>query len=161
MTTKVNEVVIDALEDLVVQADEAPIEPSEAAAAIRVLNDMMFMWAARGIDLGFTEVNDMGDVMTVPAGAIFGIKAALAISLAGKYEVPIPESVLQKAKAGWEAILNLSVEIAAVEYPSTLPKGSGNDYPSYSSSHFYSEPDSTILTETGGSVALEDDTEEA
>ena len=75
--TKVNEIVVDALEDLVVQQDEAPIEAPEANAVIRYLNDMMTMWAALGVDLGYTEVSDLGDNVTVAPGAIFGIKANL------------------------------------------------------------------------------------
>lgn len=158
---KANEIVIDALEDLVVQADEAPIEPSEARAAIRVLNDMMFMWDTEGIILGYTEVSDLGDFITVARGAIFGIKKNLAIALAPKYDVEPSARLAMEADKGYKACVNIAVEIAATQYPSTLPRGSGNDYPSITDQTFYPEPDETILTESGGSIALEQDTEEA
>ena len=159
MTTKVNEVVIDALEDLIVQAEEADIPQSEAKAAIRYLNDMMFMWDAQGIALGFTEVSNMADVLTVPPGAIFGIKKNLAIKLAPKYFVTPGPDLIADAKEGYQACLNLSVEMADMDYPSTLPQGSGNTYPGYIDNTFYPDQEGTILTETGGSIALEDDTE--
>ncbi len=158
---KVNEVVVDALEDLVTQAEEAPIEAPEARSAIRVLNDMMTMWAALGVNLGYTVVEDLGDLMTVPAGAIFGIKAHLAGSLCDKYDIAITPTLQRKMDLGWRAILNLAITPASSEYPSTLPQGSGNNFPSYRDSTFYPDRQSTILTETGGSIALEDDTEEA
>jgi len=158
---KVNEVVIDALEDLVVQADEAPVEASEAAAAIRALNDMMLALEAKGITLGYTVVNDMGDEMTVPEGAIFGIKKNLAVLLAPKYEVPVPPALAKAAKDGMMILVDLAVDITDTEYPCTLPQGSGNDYPGYADTTFYSDEESTILTESGGSVALEDETEAA
>ena len=63
---KTNEVVTDAMEDIVVQADEAPIEQSEGRTAMRALNDMMLAWDALGIALGFTQVSDLGDDITVP-----------------------------------------------------------------------------------------------
>ena len=158
---KVSEVVIDALEDLVVQAEEAPIEQAEAKAAIRFLNDLMAMWDAKGISLGYTVVSDMGDEVTVPDGALMGIKAHLAITLAPKYEVPVPREVYQKAKDGYDAILNLAVTMGESAYPDTLPQGSGNTYPGYEDTTFFPDQEGTILTETGGAIALEADTEEA
>lgn len=160
---KVNEYVVDALEDLVVQADEAPIEASEARACIRVLNDMMTMFAANGINLGYTVVSDLGDDVTIPDGAIMGVKAHLAIMLADKYEVDVSARLQWKADQGMRAMLNLAVETTASKYPSTLPRGSGNSYPGFRSSAypFYPDEESTILEETGGSIALEDDTEAA
>ena len=158
---KVYEVVTDALEDLVVQADEAKIEQSEAKAAIRMLNDLMFSWDADGISLGFTAVSDLGDVLTVPDGALRGIKANLAIELSPKYEVDPTQAMLKKAKEGKQSCINLSFEIGSMEYPGELPQGSGNDYPGYANTTFYEDQQSTILTETGGAIALEEDTEES
>lgn len=161
MVVKAGEIVTDALEEIVVQADEAPIEPSEGRAAIRILNDMMFSLDARGISLGYTVVTSLGSAITVPLGAIRWMKVQLAIDLAPKYDVQVTAMMLQKAKEAFQAVLNLSVEVTNAEYPATLPQGSGNDYPGYEDTTFYPEQEATILTETGGSIALEDDTEES
>lgn len=158
MVVKANEIVVDALEDLVVQQDEGPIEQSEGRAAIRALNDMMYSWAADGIDIGYTEVSSLGDIITVPVGAIRGMKANLAIELAPKYDVIPTPALIQRANAGMKAVLNLAVEIGASAYPSTLPRGSGNWDDGYGDD-YYPDEESTILTETGGSIALEEDTE--
>ena len=159
MPVKANEVVIDALESIVVQADEAPVEQSEGRAAIRALNDMMLDWDARGVTLGYTIISDLGDYMTVPLGAIRGIKANLTLELAPKYEVPITPAMLKKAKEGYMACVDLAVDMSNSEYPYTLPRGSGNTYPDVTDNKFYPEQEDTILTETGGSIALEEDTE--
>ena len=159
MTVNANDVVRDALEDIVVQADEAKIEQSEGNAAIRALNDLMTAWAAQGIELGYTIVSDLADVLTVPLGAIRGIKANLSLELAPKYGVPITAGLVRKAKEGYNACLNLSVSMAESAFPSTLPQGSGNDYPDYGDQVFYPDEQGTILTETGGSIALEEGTE--
>jgi hypothetical protein len=161
MTVKTNEVIVDALEEIITQAEEAPIEPADGRTAIRVLNDMMNAWAARGINLGYTNVSDTADPITVPLGALEGIKASLALRLASRFNVPAPPELIQKAKNGMKAVLNLAIQTIPTEYPSTLPRGSGNAYPGYDNTPFYADQQSTILTETGGSIALEDDTEEA
>lgn len=161
-TIKVNEVVVDALEYIITQAEEAPIEATEGRAAMRALNDMMTMWAAKGVELGFTVVSDLGDPVTVAPGAMMGIKTNLALALAPKYlESVVSQDLKDLAKAGYQACVDLAVDMGASEYPSTLPQGSGNDYPSYATETFYPDQEDTILTETGGSIALEDDTEEA
>lgn len=160
MAVKVFEVVTDALESLIVQTEEAKLEQSEAAAAIRALNDMLFQWESLGISLGYTEVDDMGDVITVPRGAIAGIKANLALALAPKYNVAPDHLLLKAALSGYQAIIDLSTEIGASAYPGNLPMGSGNSYPGYTDNTFYGDQQDTILTETGGSIALEEDTEE-
>lgn len=160
MVVKAGEIVTDAMEEIVVQADEAPIEQSEGRAAIRALNDMMLSYAAKGVNLGYTEVVSLADEITVPLGAIRWIKLQLAIELAPKYDVQINQLLLVKAKDAYQAVLNLTMDSLQSEYPSTLPRGSGNDYPDYSTSVFYPDQEGTILTETGGSIALEEDTEE-
>jgi hypothetical protein len=158
----VNEVVTDAMEDLVVQASEAPIEGDEGRSGIRALNDRMFAWDAMGINLGYTKVDNMADVLTVPDGAIMGIKAQLAIDLAEKYDVDVKLGVVKRAVDGFKAIQNLSgLEAKSMAFPSTLPIGSGNEDELNNSTHFYPEAESTIQPETGGSIALEDSTEEA
>lgn len=161
MVIKAGEIITDALEEIVVQADEAPIEPSEGRAAMRILNDMMFDQAARGVNLGYTAVYSTGDEITVPLGAIRWMKVALAIELAPKYDAAVTNTMAMKAREAYKAVLNLAIDNADSEYPPTLPQGSGNDYPDYASSTFYADQESTILTETGGSIALEEDTEES
>lgn len=159
MSTQAGEIVIDAMEEILVQADEAPIEPSEGQAAIRLLNDMMFSLDANGVNLGYTEISSLGDIVTVPPGAIRWMKLQLAVELAPKYNATITQEILMKLKSAYKAVLNLSFEGLQSAYPYTLPTGSGNDGSDYDSV-FYPDEEDTILTETGGSIALEDDTEE-
>ncbi len=158
---KVREIVNDALEEIIVQPEEAMIEQAEGNAAIRALNDMMLDWDQNGITLGFTEVDDMSDEITVAPGAIRGIKSNLAIELAGRYDVQISPGLATRAKQGKMTCVDIAVDQAAMVFPETLPRGSGNDYPGWSDSTFYPDQSDTVLTESGGSIALEEDTEES
>ena len=157
MAVKAGEVIKDALEDIIVQSSESELVQSEGLAAIRALNDLMAAWAARGLELGYSVVSDVGDYLNVPFGAIRGIKANLALELAPKYNVPITAELVRKANDGFQACLNLAVQMSEGAFPPTLPMGSGN----YSESTFYPDNESTILTETGGAIALEEDTDES
>lgn len=155
-TIKTKEVVIDALENLIVQADEQELPQSEAAAAIRALNDMMLSWEAIGISLGYTVVSSMADLVTVSLGAIAGIKANLSLWLAPKYNVEPTALMIKNAADGYRAIVDLACNMSPMVYPPTLPQGSGN---SEGDSTFYPDQSDTVLTESGGSVGLEESTE--
>lgn len=155
------EVITDALEDILVTESEAPIEQDEALAAIRYLNDLMTGLDARGMALGFTKVDSLDDLVTVPDGALMGIKAQLSINLAPKFRANISGELVQRARDGMKAISNLAVAGGELQYPSTLPRGSGNtNYDGYQDK-FYTDRQRGVLTETGGSIALEEDTEGA
>lgn len=160
MPVKCREVIIDALEMLIVQAEEAPLEQSEANAAIRTLNDMMAQWEAQSIYLGYTFVSDLADEMTVPLGAILGIKCNLALYLAPKYNVEASALLIKNAAESYDVVVDIAAEMKSSEYPCTLPQGSGNDDLGYRNDVFYPSQQDTILTETGGSIALEDETTE-
>lgn len=151
------EVVTDAQEDLLEQAAEEPIEQPQAQAGIRYLNDMMFAWDAVGISLGFTKIDNLGDPLTVPDGAIKGIKRNLSLELSAKYDVEPTQLLKEQAFDGLSAIMNLVDDIAPMRYDPNLPMGSGNVPPGYP--NYYPRSAVTALTETGGSISLENYTE--
>ena len=128
--TTVREIVIDALEDLVVQSDEAPIEASEGKAAVRALNSLMAKLEAKGYSLGYTITDSLDDEVTIPAGAVDGVIAMLAVRLAPKYKTgDIPPTLYKAEKEGEDTIAHIAVDPGSMDLPSTLPVGSGNDYP--------------------------------
>lgn len=157
MTISGNDIVRDALEHIIVQAEESSIRPDEARAAIRSLNDMMLDWDSKGVTLGYTVISTLGDEITVPLGAVRGIKSNLALELAPRYNVPLSAELIRLARDGYKTCVDLAVDLADTEYPPTLPIGSGNT--GFFDQTFYPDQQSTILTESGGSVALEEETE--
>lgn len=162
MTETANSVIEDALTEIVVQGAEAPIEASEAQGAIRYLNRMMAALDAKGVQLGYTEVSNLADPITVPLGAVEGMVFVLAFKLWNQYSdgAQVPIDLASKAADGLETMRILGVPIGASEYPSTLPIGSGNEWEGSRTSHFYPDLQDDILAETTGSIALETDTAE-
>lgn len=152
-------IIKDALFEILQQGDEAPIEASEAQTAIRYLNRMLLRWDAIGYPLGFTKVTNLGDLVTIPDGAIDGVVTNLAVSLAPQYDVQLSQALVTNAKLGLDAIRVLSFSIDPSSYPSTLPVGSGNEGNCTSNNnHFYPDQQDDILPETTGSIKIEEDT---
>lgn len=151
------DIIKDALFECTVLGAEAPIEPSEAQSSIRYLNRMMAALDADGVPLGYTEVSDFADNVTINAGANAGVVAMLAVALWNQFSNgdPVPSSLMARADVGYKTLLNIAVTIGAAEYPDTLPKGSGNTGNSVLDTHFYADLEDTILAETGGNIGLE------
>ncbi len=155
----VKEVLEDAAGKILHNQSEEPLEQDDGLVFMRGLNDMMTMWAANGVNLGYTVVSSLGQNVTVADGALAGIKAKLAIKVAPQFKAQVSLELLREAKEGYKAILNLVGQVTSRQFPSTLPMGSGNT--GRTSRRFYpSDEDGALATETGGSLALEDDTEE-
>lgn len=154
-------VVKKVLDMLVVGAAETSIEAFDAQAIVDYMNDYMSSLDALGIDLGYTEVTNLGDTVTVPAGAIRGVIANVAIAAAPSYDIQITPALALQGRAGLKAMRRLTSGVGPTQYPSTLPRGSGNsDNSGFTTDRFYPDLQNNILAETTGSIGLETNTAE-
>ena len=154
------EVIVDALQNLIIQASESDINADEAQTAIRFMNDYMAsIDAYPGINIGYTVVSNLVDPVTIPEGAIRGLKANLAIALAPQYDVPLTQELLIASQAGQKAMLAISFKIRRTQFGSTLPRGSGNDTRTNGrTSPFYPGIADNINTEDNRNIDLETNT---
>jgi hypothetical protein len=156
------ELITDSLGELLVQESEQSVESVEMQTSIRYLNRMMSEWAARGMSLGFTQIVNPVDIVTVPDGALSAIVYNLAIKLAKQYDSPMTVDLAANAKDGMRAILDLTVTVEATQMPNTMPIGSGNEgywNGGSTNDHFYPGVDTDTLTdESNRNITLETDT---
>jgi len=152
------QVIKASLQRILVQASEAELEPDEYQDAIFALNNYMLALDADGVTLGYTEINNLGDEVTVPPGALRGIIANLAIEVSPDYNGTISQGLVAAAQAGLEAMRKIGVGRPISSLPCTLPIGSGNEYNNFNLSHFYDCSEDEILAETTGSISLETST---
>jgi len=150
-----------SLKRILVEADESPLEASEYQDFIDSMNNYMLALDAEGIKLGYTLVSDLGDEVTVPVGALRGIIANMAIEVSPDYGGQVSAGLINAARDGMRAMLRLGMGILPTAYPSTLPRGSGNEGCFDTDYHFYPELEATILSETTGSVNVESGTKAA
>ena len=154
-------VIKSALQEILVQASEAPIEPSEAQDTLTYMNRYMASLAARGVNLGYTKVTALNDPITIPDGAIEGLVFKVAERIApqfDKQDVTSGMSFRQNAREALHAMYSIAVQPQPAQYPGILPIGSGNEDDVQAGDHFYPDQTDKILTEQTGSIFLEEST---
>jgi len=153
-------IVKDALGEITVLGAEAPLEAVDGQLAVRYLNRMMAAFDADGISLGYTEVSQLDDAITVAAGAIAGMISQLGVMLWDHFSdgQPVPPTLLARAISGKNTMRKIAIVIIPSQYPSTLPIGSGNESDYGRESHFYPDQQDSILTEANQNIVVEDNT---
>ena len=170
MAEKAAEVVQDILQELVVQAAEQPITADESQTTIRYMNRYMTQLAALGTSLGYTKVDNLGDDVTIPDGAIMGMIKNVALYIANQYDVPVSQTLLTQAEEGLRAMRKLASTLQPTLLPCTLPIGSGNEPAGKGGSsgdansgngfggHFYPCEADQILAENNQNILIEEGT---
>lgn len=140
------EVAQRALKKILVQSGDAPLQPDEYADFFEDMNHYMSALEATGIRLGYTNVDNVSDEMTVPPGAIRGIIANMAVEAASDYNVSVSPSLGRQAQEGLKAMRRLGQNLGRSFYPQNLPRGSGNDNVELNYTAFYGTADTALLT---------------
>ena len=143
------QVLKSALQRILVQASESELDANEYSDAMFSMNNLMAQYASEGISLGYTEVNNLSDTITIPDGALVGLIANLAVHISPDYNGNVTQALAMAADTGLKTMRKIAVVIPDAAYPSTLPIGSGNtscagDY----QSNYYPDKQDEILTET-------------
>ncbi len=121
------DIIKGALRRIQVIGSETAIEPDEIADGLEDLNDFGSQNEVGVVALGFTQLSDTGDTVSIPIEAVGYFKDHLAIYMAGQYGAPVSQSLMLSAENSQMAVLNAFQPIIDVEFPDTLPMGSGND----------------------------------
>lgn len=126
MTTNAT-IIDDALSDLGVIEEGGNANSDQYTQALRVLNQMMESENASGdFDLGYFAQTDETDTIPIPLWAEDGITAMLAVRLAPKMRVGVPEATLMRATYSKSDILaNIINHKLTNTDMSHLPQGSG------------------------------------
>ena len=82
-------IINDALQEILVQASEQPIQPVDFQTARRYLNRMLVI--VPFAVLGYTVVTLPDDPVTIPAAAIERVLFNLSILLLTTYDIPLTE----------------------------------------------------------------------
>ena len=140
---------------------EQPIQSQDAQDVLTELNDLMLEWEGTGIQLGFTVLTGLGDEVTIPAFANSAVKHHLAIRISPEYGRSVHPATALAAKDALDALLNAIVSVGPVVMGNTVPVGAGNECGDGGSfnNRFFPGPEGTVLTETGGAILTEEDTE--
>lgn len=147
--TTAQTIIDDALSEILVNPDEAPLESSEVQYAIRTMNRMITAW---NFAIGFTVIDNPADTMDVPSYAEDAIVKHLAIHIAPRFDGFVSQDLRNAARGALASLKRIIIEVAESNYPSRLPIGSGN----WPTTTFYPPQDDELVQEEGGSIILED-----
>lgn len=134
--------VADASFNWILERDSvAPVSSGEVNDYIFAMNNFMAGLEAENVILGYTPVALSTDDVTVPAGALRGLIANMAVELAPSYDGDVTPRLNDIAITGLNQMRILGQTLEDMLYPRTLPIGSGNEYDSGNLliSHFYWE----------------------
>lgn len=149
-------IISDALQEILVQTAEQPLQTVDFQTGRRYLNRMMN--TVPFVGLGYTTITLPADLVTIPDGAVDGVIANLAKRLLPNYDLPLTAELNEAAKEGLNNIRRITVTIRPSSMPCTMPLGSGNEYYNDNLTNFYPCPEDEVLTESGGSILLESGT---
>ena len=132
-----------ALRKIQILGSESPIEAEEIADARSDLNDWGSELEASTLQLGFSPVSLPADTVNIPAQTVGMYKNNLAIYLAGEYGAPVTQTLAKSARDSMDRALIAFAPVIDVEFPDTLPIGSGNECDLITRDQRFFKPNST------------------
>jgi len=106
---------------------EASLTASEIEDGLDALNDLLAAWGANGTLKGVNPVMNPSDEMITPREADWALKSNLGVIISGEYGEQVNKILLTEADNALSEFLSATTNLDQIPYPSTLPKGSGND----------------------------------
>ena len=138
MTTALS-IITSASEKIGYKAAEVPMEAADIQIGLEELNDMLAEWNETGIKLGASPVELPADTVRIPRGAVAAVKLNLAGRLAVPFTRPITPELAAAISASTQSLLRMVVKPIDVQFPSTMPSGSGNSCDPFDDDTFLGE----------------------
>jgi len=121
------DIVNGSAEKLGVKSAESALEAGDFQVILNELNDMLSIWADRGLTPAFKVVTDSTDVVDIELSAVSAVKNNLAIQIAPTFQRVVQPSLALIASTTLQQLEASTDFIGEIAYPDTLPTGSGND----------------------------------
>lgn len=105
---------------------ETPLTDAEIEDGLDVLNDMLSSWSSTETLTGVEQIEDVNDETLIPRYAEWAVKANLTIMLASEYQIPVTQGMAHDATYSKSEMVKARLNLLEIDYPPTLPIGSGN-----------------------------------
>lgn len=99
-----NDIVLGALKRLRVSNPRKALDAVAGTEGLTALNDMMHSWKASGVDVDHDTADALTDDFTLGDEHIQGVKALLAVRLAGEYGLEVNAGIVRDAQMEWAAL---------------------------------------------------------
>jgi len=131
------DVVSDILQEITVQSPEQELPAVDFQTVVRYMNRFMASLDAMGTKLGYTNVSNPSDQITIPAGAEEGLVFNMALKVATTYDIAVSVDLAMKARDSLNVMNVIGNTPPKSSYPSNLPIGSGNYQNTFNNFNFY------------------------
>ena len=131
------DVVSDILQEITVQSPEQELPAVDFQTVVRYMNRFMASLDAMGTKLGYTNVSNPSDHITIPAGAEEGLIFNMALKVATTYDIAVSGDLAMKARDSLNVMNVIGNPPPKSSYPSNLPIGSGNYQNTFNNFNFY------------------------
>lgn len=121
------QIINGAAVDLGVKTAEIALESDDFNVFFDKMNDMLLEWADLGLTPAFIEVFNGSDTVNIDDNARAAVKANLAARCASAFQKTITLELASLASDTLEKLQISTDFIGEIEYPDTLPLGSGNE----------------------------------
>lgn len=123
--------VAQAFEELGLASYIYDIAPEQLESVLRRLDSMMATWNAKGIRVGYPIASSPGngnldDETGVSDSCNEAVYLNLAIRIAPSFGKQVPQETKQAAKDSYDALMGKLAMPIEMQFPNTLPAGSGN-----------------------------------
>ena len=125
--TTVIQIIDGAAEEIGVKTAETPLEAEDYQLFLNRLNDMGEEWADIGLTRSFVPVSNSTDTVEIDRNAVAAFKYNLAIRCAPSFQRVVSGDLRDLASSTLARLEASTDFIGDVEFPDTLPTGSGND----------------------------------
>lgn len=115
-----------AAEEIGVKTAEIALETHDALLILNRMNDMLFEWRFLFLTPRFEELTDLQDEVAVDPEANAAIKYNLALHIVSAFQQTANPALIATAGSALERLRIISMQPIDVDYPDTLPLGSGN-----------------------------------
>ena len=110
-----------------INAGAKPLSAQETADALEILNNIIIEWNSLGILVGIDTVTSLDTDLFEPRYATKALKYAVGGEICIEFGKQITPGFGAVASAAYNTMLTVSQPAQDVEYPDTMPLGSGND----------------------------------
>jgi hypothetical protein len=134
--TTVLQIVNGAAVKIGLKTAEVDLEAFEFQQILDEMNDMLSVWADRGLTPAFVKVSNSTDTVNIEDSAVSAAKNNLAINIAPSFDKLITPALAKIAADTLQALQSSTVFLKRINYPDTLPMGSGNNCTDYDERFF-------------------------
>jgi hypothetical protein len=130
MWTK-RQIIEQALDEIGIADYQFDVQPEEQIRALKRLDAMMAQWESMGVRVGYNlptnpDNSDPDKDSGLPDQVVEAVFINLGVRIAPSFGKTVSADTKAIASAAYQSLMNRSVQVPEMQYPSTLPRGQGN-----------------------------------